>query len=49
LVDFGETNLNLKEELEEFERAFEKDEVVELAISCVILRINFTKPLQLWD
>jgi hypothetical protein len=30
LVDFVETNLNLEEELEEFERAFEKDEVVEL-------------------
>ncbi len=30
LVDFVETDLNLEEELEEFERAFEKDEVVEL-------------------
>jgi len=30
LVDFIETDLNLKEKLEEFEGAFERDEVVEL-------------------
>jgi hypothetical protein len=29
-VDFVETNLNLEEDLKEFERAFEKDEVVQL-------------------
>jgi hypothetical protein len=30
LVDFVESNLNLEKELEEFEGAFERDEVVEL-------------------
>jgi hypothetical protein len=30
LVDFIESNLNLEKELEEFEGAFERDEVVEL-------------------
>jgi hypothetical protein len=30
LVDLIETNLNLEEEFEKFERAFEKDEIVEL-------------------
>jgi hypothetical protein len=30
LVDFIEIDLNLEEELEEFEGAFERDEVVEL-------------------
>jgi len=30
LVDLIETNINLEEEFEKFERAFEKDEIVEL-------------------
>jgi hypothetical protein len=30
LVDLIETNLNLEEEFEKFERAFEKDKIVEL-------------------
>jgi hypothetical protein len=30
LADFIESDLNLKEKLEEFEGAFERDEVVEL-------------------
>ncbi len=30
LVDLIETNVNLEEELEEFEGAFERDEVLEL-------------------
>jgi hypothetical protein len=30
MVDFIETNVNLEEELEEFEGAFEKDEIMEL-------------------
>jgi hypothetical protein len=30
LVDLIETNLNLEEEFEKFEKAFEKDEIVEL-------------------
>ncbi len=30
LVDFIESDLNLEEELEEFEETFEKDKVVEL-------------------
>jgi hypothetical protein len=30
LVDFIESDLNLEEELEEFEGAFERDKVVEL-------------------
>jgi hypothetical protein len=32
LTNFVEIDLNLEEELEEFEKAFEKDEVVELQI-----------------
>ncbi len=32
LVDFIESDLNVKEQLEEFERAFERDKVVELKI-----------------
>jgi hypothetical protein len=30
MVDFIETNVKLEEELEEFEGAFEKDEIMEL-------------------
>jgi hypothetical protein len=30
LADFVESDLNLEEELEEFEKAFERDKVVEL-------------------
>jgi hypothetical protein len=30
LADFFESDLNLKEEFEKFEKAFEKDKVVEL-------------------
>jgi hypothetical protein len=30
LVDLIETNLNLEKEFEKFERAFERDEIVEL-------------------
>jgi hypothetical protein len=30
LADFIESDLNLEEKLEEFEKAFERDEVVEL-------------------
>jgi hypothetical protein len=32
LIYFVETDLNLEEELEEFEKAFEKDKVVQLQI-----------------
>jgi hypothetical protein len=38
LVDFIETNINLKEEFEEFEGTFERDEVVELSILNKILK-----------
>jgi hypothetical protein len=30
LIDFSENDLNLEEELEEFEKAFEREKIVEL-------------------